>query len=380
MQRYIEIVYDNSGSMNNYMGKEKRYEVAQKLFEKEILPTIAKSGDEVVLRLLRRDCDIVSISESLTSKFKNRAEMLERIKQIYHGQGTPLFYTMLDAIEACKKVRADDYLIFVLTDGDDTCGGKFKDIIPQDLFKKYFNYLNVLLVQLDVESKTSRNNLTALTSYLGGRTISIDKTDSFSGMREKLKTALRVSGFSNKLPLEHCYTSQPGFDINWEEAEELGYKFHSAQLLYQKNIIDWEPKTDAHISQLQLAELNFLDGIFFKSAIPEEFAKAMLKQLKKPYYYSHDCIFWDFQSARWKYFKEQNQFVQVDNPDAIYEDGEVNIGKLRREQPILLKDQVYLVSAEYKNNGPKQVKLIPRNEIPINVKTIRCEDFIKFEI
>jgi hypothetical protein len=381
MKRYIEIVYDNSGSMNSYMGNEKRYEVAQKLFDKEILPTIAKSGDEVLLRLLRRDCDIESKSESLTSQFKTRAEMLERIKQIYHGQGTPLFYTMLDAIEACKKVMADEYLIFVLTDGDDTCGGNFKDIIPQDIFKKYFRIPpELLLVQFDIESKISRNNLTAFTSYIGGRTISIDKSDGIGGMRTKLKKALKVSGFSNKLPLEHCYDSQPGFDMNWEEAEELGFKFHNAQLLFQKNIIDWEPNPDIHVSRLQLAEFDFLDGIFFKTALPEEFTKAMLKQLKKPYYYSHDCIFWDFQSARWKYFKEQNQFEQVDNPDAKYDDEEDNIEELRRVQPVLLNDQVYLVSAEYYLNAPKQVKLIPKNRIPNVIKTIRCEEFIKFEI
>ena len=131
---------------------------------------------------------------------------------------------------------------------------------------------------------------------------------------------------------------------------------------------------------MQLAELTFLDGIFFKSAIPDEFSKAMLKQLKKPYYYSHDCIYWDFQTARWKYFKEQNQFIQVDNPDALNEDGILFNERTTHERPILLKDQIYLVDAEYSLNGPKQVKLIPRKDTPLRVTTIRCEEFIKFDI
>jgi hypothetical protein len=53
MKRYIEIVYDNSGSMENRIavnGKIK-YEIAQELFEKDILPIIGKKGDTVVLRL-----------------------------------------------------------------------------------------------------------------------------------------------------------------------------------------------------------------------------------------------------------------------------------------------------------------------------------------
>jgi hypothetical protein len=36
MKRYIEIVYDNSGSMENRVGNKLKYEIAQELFEKEI--------------------------------------------------------------------------------------------------------------------------------------------------------------------------------------------------------------------------------------------------------------------------------------------------------------------------------------------------------
>ena len=50
----------------------------------------------------------------------------------------------------------------------------------------------------------------------------------------------------------------------------------------------------------------------------------MLAQLKKPYYYSHDCIYWDFSKARWKYFISQNRVHQIDNPDALNEDNENN--------------------------------------------------------
>ena len=36
MKRYIEIVYDNSGSMKNRVGNKLKYEIAQELFEKKI--------------------------------------------------------------------------------------------------------------------------------------------------------------------------------------------------------------------------------------------------------------------------------------------------------------------------------------------------------
>ena len=118
MKRYIEIVYDNSGSMNDRVGNKKKYEIAQELFEKDILPSIGLRGDQVVLRLLRNGSeDSISIAETLPNQ---RNLMLNRIKGINHDQSTPLFYTVFDSVEACRNVRADEYLIFVLTDGDDT--------------------------------------------------------------------------------------------------------------------------------------------------------------------------------------------------------------------------------------------------------------------
>ena len=63
MKRYIEIVYDNSGSMNNRIGNKRKFEIAQELFEKEILPTIALENDEVVLEKIYKKVSIAKISE-----------------------------------------------------------------------------------------------------------------------------------------------------------------------------------------------------------------------------------------------------------------------------------------------------------------------------
>ena len=46
----------------------------------------------------------------------------------------------------------------------------------------------------------------------------------------------------------------------------------------------------------------------------------MLTQLKKPYYYSFDCIYWDFAIARWRYFIPQNKVQQLPNNEAELED------------------------------------------------------------
>jgi hypothetical protein len=318
MKRYIEIVYDNSGSMNYHVGNKKKYEIAQELFEKDILPSIGLKGDQVVLRLLRNGCeDSTSIAEKLPNQ---RNLMLNRIKGINHDQSTPLFYTVFDSVEACRNVKADEYLIFVLTDGDDTCGVRIEDLIDENTLKKYVRFYKVLLVQLAVNSPVSRNNLTAFTNALGGQAISLDSWDSIPQMRKKLKLALNISGFTNKFPLEHCFDKVPGFDMAWEEIEEAGINFHQAMLLHQKGLLTWIPDFNLGVSTLQFAELKFLFSLLFKSGIPEDLLKTMLSQLKQPYYYSFDCIYWDFSSARWRYFIQQNHIQQLPNKDARYDD------------------------------------------------------------
>jgi hypothetical protein len=162
--------------------------------------------------------------------------------------------------------------------------------------------------------------LTAFTNALGGQAISLDSSDSIPQMRKKLKLALNTSGFTNKFPLEYCFDKLPGFDLAWVDIEEGGINFHQAMLLYQKGLLTWMPDFNLGVSTLQFAELHFLFSLLFKSGIPEDLLKTMLSQLKKPYYYSFDCIYWDFANARWRYFIQQNQIEQLPNEEARFDD------------------------------------------------------------
>lgn len=320
IKRYIEIVYDNSGSMNGFIGNKRKYEIAQELFEKEILPAIGILGDYVVLRLLTSDCQKgISRAELLPN---HRVEMLYRIKSIQHDQSTPLFYTIYDAVEACRNTKANEHLIFVLTDGDDTCGVAIEGLIDQDTLKKYVPFYKVLLVQFAVDSTISSNNLTALANTLGAQSISLESVDSVNHMRSKLKNALNASGFSNKMPLDHCFDTLPGANRTWDEVEESGIDFHQAMLLFEKGYLSWKPEWVSDVSALQYAELMFLFSLVFKTGIPDDLTRTMLTQLKKPYYYSFDCIYWDFSKARWRYFVRQNEVKQLDNPDAKFQDAQ----------------------------------------------------------
>ena len=392
MNRYIEIIYDNSGSMNDYIGNKPKYEIAQELFEKEILPTIAIKGDHIVLRLLRKECaSDISYSESFTQLYgTNRKKMLERIKEIHHDQSTPLFYTIADAINACKTVIADKYLIFVLTDGDDTCTVKMEELIDQDIIDKYVKYYDVLLAQLAINSKTSSNNLTALTSYLGGQTVLLESKDSITSMRNKLKKGLTISGFSTKLPIEHCYTHQPGFDLSWDEIQNKGIDFHQVLYLYHKGVLSWQPDISKQVSAIELSELKFLFALYYTTAVPESLILTMLAQLKKPYYYSHDCIYWDFSVARWKYFAPQNLVKQVDNPDAQTEDGQFEaVNKMFDDEletetydhnELQTYDEYQVYRVDYANTDAPAVVLKPLGRKSKWNIELKLGDLVKFKI
>ena len=314
MKRYIEIVFDNSGSMDTLLSEKTRLESAKELFESTILPTIGFPEDKVVLRLLRNDCWGFSSAEILPN---NRAAMRNRINNIQTYGSTPLYQTVKDAVERCKAETANEKFIFVLTDGGDTCNDSMESLIGvKD--QQYILKLNVLLMQFAIENSATKNNLTAFSNFLGARTFSIGSGGRTSPnlMRADLRKALILGGLASTYPLEHCYTEMVGEVKTWNELIAEGFDFYKATLLYEENTLSWKPQEKDDVTPLQQAELNFLVGLRFNTALPKEIVATMLSQLKKPYYYSMSCIFWDFVNAKWKYHAQPNNVVVVDDPES----------------------------------------------------------------
>lgn len=284
MSRYIEIVYDNSGSMDDPLHNRRKYEIALQLLKEELLPVIALPGDTVVLRLLRRDCNANgSTAYSLTANYGvDRKKMFDYISRVQYDQSTPLFLTIKDALETAKSVIADEYQIFVLTDGDDTCTNTFGDIIGAEEVKYYAQFFNILLVQFAIQSAISKNNLAALVAYIGGQTVTLDKGDDLNVMKTKLKKSLILSKFANEFPLEYCFDKLAGMALKWGEIKTLHADIHQARILYNAGALSWEPTEDLRLTPLMVAELKFLHDIHFKNGIPLPIMLSMLAQLKSP--------------------------------------------------------------------------------------------------
>ena len=382
MKRYIEIVYDNSGSMNEKIKNKYKYEVAQELFEQVLLPIIGLPGDEIVLRLLGHQCHLdTSIGTSLTNLYgTDKQGMLQHIKSIYHNGHTPLIHTICDSINACKSAKFDQHCIFVLTDGDDTCSVNIYDLISKEDLEKYVKYFQVLMAQLAVKSKTSRNNLKAISEGIGGVTVLLDDHDDPAIMKEKLKKALSISGINNQFPLEYCFEQLPGPDLTWDDIPNLGIIYTQAYSLFKKKFLSWKPDFNKNVSQLQFAELKFLFALRDKTGLTDILIETMLSQLKKPYYYSHDCIYWDFLNARWKYFKKANKIEQVDNPDAHIADGNEEIDSIKKHYDLKLQsfDDYNVYKVELTNTSNTSFNLIPKGNTDYN-KIIRPGDLLKFK-
>jgi hypothetical protein len=303
---YFEIVFDDSDSMNDPLAGLTRLEVAKQLFEKEIFPLI-DNNTEVAVRLLRNGCG----GKSEYFPFGTRKmDCLQFIRGVYATKDTPLFNTMKDALETTLKSGANEKTIFVLTDGEDTCGLSIDKVLTK-AEQQYFKQINVILAQFAVSGSYAVNQLSHLANTLGAKTFNFASGAgaSLSSIRTELKTALNVVGMNKNELLRHCYEVLPGKMVEWKDIEAMGIQLHQAKLLYHEDFLSWEPKYNALVSPVELAELKFLYGIRFKTGIGVEMMRTMLSQLVKPYYYNSNCIYWNFEEARWKYFPQPAPIV-----------------------------------------------------------------------
>ena len=298
---YFEIVFDDSGSMDDPLAGSTRLEVAKELFEKDIFPLI-DSDTEVAVRLLRNMCS----GHSDYFRFgTNRFDCLEFIRNISATKITPLYNTMKDALATTLNSGANEKTIFVLTDGGDTCGRPIDEVLTKDEMK-YFKQINVILAQFAVTSGNEVNELSHLANIIGAKTFNFASGAgaSIASIRTELKTALNVVGMNRNEPLRHCFEELPGELVYWKEIEAMGIQLHQARVLYDEYFLSWKPEYPMRVNPLQLAELKFLYGIRFKTGIGVEMMRTMLSQLVKPYYYNSNCIYWHFEEARWKYFPQ----------------------------------------------------------------------------
>jgi hypothetical protein len=370
---YFEIVFDDSGSMKNPLAGSSRLEVAKDLFEKDIFPLI-DNNTEVAVRLLRNDCG----GESEYHNFRtDKMDCLRFIKDIYATKGTPLFNTMKDALETTLNSGANEKTIFVLTDGEDTCGLPIDKVLTK-AEQQYFKQINVILAQFAVSGSYAVNQLSHLANTIGAKTFNFASGEgaSLSSIRTELKTALNVVGMNRNEPLRYCYEELPGDLVYWKDIEAMGIQLHQARVLYDEHFLSWKPEYPMRVNPLQLAELKLLFGIRFKTGIGAEMMRTMLSQLVKPYYYNSNCSYWHFEEARWKYFPQPAPSVVEPKRNEDFEINPYNQGVFQDDAEYR-KDNLYkVVSVGSNPKNYKTYNIVPLVDEPCYTLEI-CEPFKK---
>lgn len=391
MTRYIEIIFDDSGSMNATLNGEQKHLIAKRLFKEKILPALGKKGDSIVLRTLSNSC---SFKSSFAKKLPNNlVGMMQVIDAIRCEKGTPLYFTIKDSIEACKVAVAKEKHIFILTDGDDTCNIPFENIIDDDFLaiKDQLN-LNSILVQFAVDDPLSQNNLTAFTQKIKATSVVITSGDlkDFNLVGSKLIKAFHKTGLSTANGFPHCFDEIDGISLPLELLSYTqGFDFYLVELLHKEGLLSWKPSKTKNITPTQQAELLFLYSLRFRNNLPESLVKQMLSTLQKPYKYSFDCIYWDFKDRVWKYFTEVSEVQILPNPDAKFADrgNTREIDYLVTNYPKkanqdYFSDELYEVVSNNESIANESFQLIKKQNysdfLPF-FTTLREGDYVRFE-
>ena len=348
MSRYIEIIFDNSGSMTSLEKGKPRHVLAKEIFNDVVIPQLGKRGDEMVLRTLRKGC---SGSSSIT-KFYKKNQLKECIDDIHNfNNNTPLYLTIRDSINACSNSDKSEKFIFILTDGDDNCGGSLESVLTKEELRLKDKYnTNVILVQFAITSNISQNNLTSLSQKLNAQNVIIGQKDLGNSKKiaTKLNRAFINSGIDKTSKLDHCLDNLEKTSVFSESCDLLelieGYDFYLTELLHKEKLLSWKPNFKKKITQIQMLELEFVYTLRFKNNLPESLVKQMLSKLNSPYKYSHDCIYWDFKARKWKYHKKDNELKIIDNPDAFNDDNKEKLHDSFDDEP----KQLFSINQPYK--------------------------------
>lgn len=379
MSRYIEIIFDDSGSMTTYIDGKPKYDIAKQMFNDNVLPQLGKKGDELILRTLRKGCDGISKETQFFSKNKLK-DAINGIHDFYNN--TPLYLTLADSIKACSKSDKVEKFIFVLTDGDDNCYKPLNEILTPKLLKEKEKInTEIILVQFAVNSKISQNNLNALSQRIGAKNVVISGKDTRNAktVKSKLGKAFINTGMDTDGNLEHCFDELPddNYKLDFKILELLdGIDFYLVELLYQEKLLSWKPIFKKHITKTQFAELDFLYTLRFRNSLPETLVKQMLSQLKKPYKYTHDCIFWDFKLRKWRYYEKPEEIHVLPNPEARDDDNQFT-EKLEEENDLQTFNRQKIYRIEYHEEIGEFI--IKENQYDcMGVKEINTGDCIKF--
>ena len=111
------------------------------------------------------------------------------------------------------------------------------------------------------------------------------------------------------------------FPINPRDVcHNMALNWLSALWLYEQGFLSFDPRTEESLDDAQLAELNFL-GSLVGAGCDRGMLERLLRDLKKPYQYRLNRIYYDWASQRWAVLPQVEEFdeEEEDSQDWIDE-------------------------------------------------------------
>lgn len=297
MNSRIEIIFDASGSMDSPINGRRKIDIAKEIFRDYVINEI-KHEKNVFLRVLPEDCGMQSRNLKL-GRLNN--QRLDSVNNISIKSMTPLYQTIQQAINLAIDDKVTELKLIILSDGGDSCGGDI-DLVLNSKKLDDSNLMGSIIIELGKIGSSGLNSLQALSSRIKGTRIPIGvngrvtKKDLLN-IKKGLVSARIVEG-----KLSKCFgKSLGGDDMSWNQLNEMLSinKFHAVELRNAK-LLSFDPYKDECLKPYQVQELEFLSKIVHKNNLGIQNAINMMHNLEKPYFYSHDCISWDFNSSRWE--------------------------------------------------------------------------------
>ena len=367
MNKRVEIIFDASGSMSSNIAGIPKIEIAKNIFKDTVIDEI-KHESNVFLRVLPKDCSTLSSKIKLGRTSSSR---VATISNISIQSSTPLYNTIKQAILSAIDDSVTELKLIVLSDGGDTCGGN----IDQVLSSKDINDSNLMgsiIIELGQIGSSGLNSLQALSSRIKGVRVPVG----VNGRVTKKDLALIKNGLIHsglvEGKLSKCFgKTLTGNNISWSQLNEMYSinKYHAFELRNAK-LLSFDPYKCENLMPYQVKELEFLSVIVYKNNIGINHAITMMHNLEKPYFYSHNCVIWDFNSSKWeKILNEDVSEVKItdfSDQEILKRASDINT-RIQKEQ---FNERVtYIVDVDCQENRPQYI-LNESNGINSNEKML----------